>query len=38
MARFCHFWRLSPEEYRRLKWEEYQSMIDHMNEVNAANK
>ena len=38
MARFCYFWRLSPEEYHRLRWDEFNGMIEIMNEVNEANR
>lgn len=34
MVRFCHFWRVTPEEYRRLRWDEFKAMVDYMNEVN----
>lgn len=37
MARFCYFWRLSPEQFHRLRWSEYQAMLDFMHAVNQAN-
>lgn len=33
MAIFCRWWRMTPEEYRRLRWDEYQAMTKLMRDV-----
>lgn len=33
MARFCYFWRISPDEFWDLDVEEYFAMLRHMRRV-----
>jgi hypothetical protein len=37
MPAVCHFWRLTPAEYRALTLSEYQALLDYQNEWNAHN-
>lgn len=38
MARFCYFWSMTPEEFHRLRWDEYQAMVGVMQEINESRK
>ncbi len=33
MAAFCHFWRISPDQFWRLTVAEYSAMVTYMNDL-----